>query len=146
MERADLSPGYAVPANIRSSRLDAGVKAIRRSSADRGSLEGVADLEERVRQAPLFEHPHRRCLLARTPYSAVGELSRLSITPSLGWPDDHAWCVATEIDFDSTLVGCSKECASALLTDDRLKLWRYNLKIDSTSMEIFSTCSRDVDL
>ncbi|SEB49745.1 hypothetical protein SAMN04489806_0863 [Paramicrobacterium humi] len=28
-------------------------------------------------------------------------------SPSLLWPDDHAWLLATEIDFDSTLVGGS---------------------------------------
>jgi hypothetical protein len=26
-------------------------------------------------------------------------------SPNLWWPDDRAWCVATEIDFDSTLIG-----------------------------------------
>jgi len=45
----------------------------------------------------------------------------LSITPSLVWPDDRAWCVATETDFDSTLVGCSEECAEALVADERLE-------------------------
>ncbi len=32
----------------------------------------------------------------------------------------HA-CVATEIDFDSTVVAASEECAAALLADDRLE-------------------------
>ena len=26
-------------------------------------------------------------------------------SPSLFWPEDHTWCVATEIDHDSTLIG-----------------------------------------
>lgn len=25
-------------------------------------------------------------------------------SPSIVWPDDHSWVLATEIDFDSTLV------------------------------------------
>ena len=30
-------------------------------------------------------------------------------SPSIFWPTDHAWCVATEIDYDSTLVGGTRE-------------------------------------
>lgn len=33
------------------------------------------------------------------------------------WPDDHAWCVANEIDFDFTCVG-----GSPALIDDLLRL------------------------
>lgn len=35
--------------------------------------------------------------------------------PQLIWPDDRAWFVGSEIDFDSTLVGCSREVADAVL-------------------------------
>ena len=34
--------------------------------------------------------------------------------PSMWWPSDRAWCVATEIDLDSTYVGGSRECIAAL--------------------------------
>lgn len=37
------------------------------------------------------------------------------------WPSDHSWCLATEIDWDSTLVACSGEVADALLADRRLE-------------------------
>jgi len=37
------------------------------------------------------------------------------------WPDDQAWCVGSEIDFDSTLVAASEECADALLADTTLE-------------------------
>ena len=36
-------------------------------------------------------------------------------TPNMWWPDDRAWFVGTEIDFDSTLVACDAACADALL-------------------------------
>ncbi len=87
---------------------------------------GLTDLAALVDQAPWFRHPYREYLLARAPISAVAELSRfpLDITPSLAWADDHAWCVATEIDFDSTIVAASEECAAALLGDDRLEALR----------------------
>jgi hypothetical protein len=83
----------------------------------------LAEVAERANSAPRFEHPGRSYLLAISPTSAIFELSRppLGITPSLVWPDDRAWCVTTEIDFDSTLVGCSEECAAALVANDRLE-------------------------
>jgi len=40
---------------------------------------------------------------------------------SLWWPDDQAWCVATEIDFDWTYVGGSKECVAAVLSSPALE-------------------------
>ena len=36
-------------------------------------------------------------------------------TANLWWPDDRAWCVATEIDFMSTYVGGSRRCVQALV-------------------------------
>lgn len=30
-------------------------------------------------------------------------------SPTLWWPDDRAWCVATEVDFHSTYLGRSAE-------------------------------------
>lgn len=44
-------------------------------------------------------------------------------SPSLWWPADRAWCVATEIDFMWTYVGGSEACIEALLGDDRLEAW-----------------------
>lgn len=35
--------------------------------------------------------------------------------PQLVWPADHAWCVASEIDFDSTIVGGSRTLVDAIL-------------------------------
>ncbi|MEX0874146.1 MAG: hypothetical protein WD646_05445 [Actinomycetota bacterium] len=39
-------------------------------------------------------------------------------TPNMWWPQDRAWFVGTEIDFDSTLVACGGTCAQALLGSD----------------------------
>ena len=89
------------------------------------SSEAAAD---KVRRSPKFHHPARGYLLARGPCSAVCELTRppLLVTPSIAWPDDHAWCVASEIDFDSTLVAASRKCADALLADDQLETVEVN--------------------
>jgi len=42
--------------------------------------------------------------------------------PQLWWPDDRAWCVATDIDLDSTYVGGSKDCIARLLAEPSLEV------------------------
>lgn len=45
-----------------------------------------------------------------------------SVSASLVWPRNRAWCVATDIDWDSTLIaGDDDEVVEALLADDRLE-------------------------
>lgn len=41
--------------------------------------------------------------------------------PSLVWPDDRAWALVTEVDFDSTVVGGTPELIAAILADPRLE-------------------------
>jgi hypothetical protein len=42
-------------------------------------------------------------------------------SPNLIWPEDRAWFLASEIDFDSTLVGGSKALVRRLLEDRRFE-------------------------
>ena len=42
-------------------------------------------------------------------------------SPSIWWPDDRAWCVATEVDFDWTYVGGSNSCVAAVLAHPSLE-------------------------
>jgi hypothetical protein len=44
-------------------------------------------------------------------------------SPNLFWPNDRAWCVASEIDFDSTLVGGTTELVDAVLGNPALDAW-----------------------
>lgn len=41
-------------------------------------------------------------------------------SPSLVWPDDHAWVLVTEIDWDSTIVAGTADLVAALVADPRL--------------------------
>lgn len=43
--------------------------------------------------------------------------------PSLIWPSDHSWLVASEVDFDSTLVGGSAELIEAIIESPALEAW-----------------------
>ena len=40
---------------------------------------------------------------------------------NLIWPPDHSWCIATDIDWDSTLVAGAPTLADRLLADPRLE-------------------------
>jgi hypothetical protein len=46
------------------------------------------------------------------------------LSPNLFWPQDHAWCVASEIDLYCTLVAGSEALAQTLVGDPRLEAWR----------------------
>jgi hypothetical protein len=51
------------------------------------------------------------------------ELDWLGRSPNLFWPADRSWCVATEIDFDSTLVAGSSELVGAIVDAPELDSW-----------------------
>lgn len=75
--------------------------------------------------SPRLRLPHRDHLLfagtlSPTPFFRDGPWAQ---SPNLFWPADHAWCVGTEIDFDSTLVGGSAELVAAVLADPGLEAW-----------------------
>ena len=48
---------------------------------------------------------------------------RIPQSPSLFWPDDRTWCVATEIDFESTLVAGSAQLIDQILNSASLDAW-----------------------
>ncbi len=43
--------------------------------------------------------------------------------PNLIWPADHTWLVASEVDFDSTLVGGSAKLIDAIIQSPLLEAW-----------------------
>ena len=44
-------------------------------------------------------------------------------SPNLFWPDDRRWCIATEIDFDSTLLGGPTDLINDALRREDLEAW-----------------------
>jgi hypothetical protein len=73
--------------------------------------------------------PQRSMVLFRGPLDAV----TTSFTElgdqraSLWWPEDRAWCVATDVDLMSTYVGGSVECVAAILGELRLESFRISV-------------------
>jgi hypothetical protein len=69
-------------------------------------------------EGPRVRLPGRDYILFHAPVAkAVG----WEDGPNLWWPDDHAWCVASEIDFPYTYVGGSQELVDAIVRDPALE-------------------------
>jgi hypothetical protein len=86
---------------------------------------GWADLDSAIRKHPTFQLPHRAYHLARGKITSAttseGAVGGAHLAASLWWPDDHAWCVATDIDLDSTYIGGSESCIEELLSNPALE-------------------------
>jgi len=80
---------------------------------------------EKPTDRPTFTLPHRGYYLARGPLASaldtVYGATWAYLSASIWWPDDRAWCVATEVDFDWTYVGGTTECIAAILSSPDLE-------------------------
>ena len=43
-------------------------------------------------------------------------------SPSFFWPADHTWCAATEVDYDSTIIGGTRELIDQLCASQKLEV------------------------
>ncbi len=83
-------------------------------------------------RGPRVSLPNRNYFLFDGPLDAATELgwtigdAFFPQSPNLFWPQDHAWCVASEIDLHCTLVAGSQLLAESLVTDSRLEAWRVD--------------------
>jgi hypothetical protein len=90
---------------------------------------------ERYRHVQRVKTPERAYVLYRGPLDAVTSFHWGWIwqSPNLWWPDDRAWCVATEIDLPETYLGGSQACIDRVLADDLLEAiqTRIDARVDS---------------
>lgn len=81
--------------------------------------DGFGSSPERWRASPLVPMPNRSMyLFAGSPRDIGSSFNRPEYwhqTANLWWPDDRAWCVATDIDLMTTYVGGSRAAIDALL-------------------------------
>jgi hypothetical protein len=93
--------------------------------------DGWAALLADIRKHPTFQLPNRAYHLAfGTITAATTSASAVSgehVPANLWWPDDHAWCVATDIDLDSTYIGGSESCIDELLSNPDLEAARVSV-------------------
>ena len=96
-------------------------------------------LSDEISRGVRLELPHRGHVLFRAGVSELADprwvenvpwrerdpeeigLPLAAHSPSLVWPDDHAWILVTEVDYDSTVVGGTADLVAALCADPRLE-------------------------
>lgn len=89
---------------------------------------------DEVIRGPRLRHPARNYLLFAGPLIAARQIGWQSSwnaffpqSPNLFWPEDRSWCVATEIDFDSTIVAGDERLVASLLAAPDLEVWRVSV-------------------
>lgn len=87
----------------------------------------VSDIAARLAAGPRLRHPGRNYLVLAGALAEAHTIADLvgarpwALSGNLVWPSDHAWCVGTEVDLDSTVVGCSRTAADEILSSDDLE-------------------------
>lgn len=85
---------------------------------------GGLDMIEELNDVAKVRIPQRAYYLLRGPLESVPALAVAGSpwkAPNLWWPHDRSWCVATDIDLDSTYVGGTRKCIDAVLCDPALE-------------------------
>jgi hypothetical protein len=83
-----------------------------------------AQINESFVTKPLLTLPHREFVVFSGQLSAILEDEvAIVVAPSLMWPADRTWYVASEYDFDSTLVGGSEDLIRDLDDSPDLETW-----------------------
>lgn len=116
-----------------------------------GIWEGFGDLPYLGSlRPPRLPMPNRAMILLGGPLAALREVSLSESwyreprpefraifyrSPSLWWPDDRSWCVATDVDLNSTYIGASVDCVRALASDEQLEI----LAVDAEQTITFDT-------
>lgn len=81
-----------------------------------------APIPAEVRAGPRVRLPERDYYLYSGPLdAALAFVDSGGQTPNLFWPDDRAWCAASEIDLSSTYVAGSRLLAAELVEDHRIE-------------------------
>ncbi|GAA2025978.1 hypothetical protein WDZ16_01355 [Pseudokineococcus marinus] len=100
-----------------------------------GTVELAPAYPRDVLDGPRLHLPGREYLLFTGPLASAGHLGRRvpalvtgdegtwlwRQSPNLLWPSDHSWCLATEVDLDSTVVGGPAALVDALLASPALE-------------------------
>lgn len=105
---------YAVPAGLRGRMVTALRRRRHRKAQQDPSV--IDDL-------PLLRTEGREYVVFTGSFDAAATMAQWPWrqSPNVWWPADRAWCVATEIDFDSTVVGGSRDLVDRILASPHLE-------------------------
>lgn len=144
---AELNDGSRPLYAIEGSRLWAWLMRGRaRREIERQQRESLRpEIRAAVERGPHLQWPGREMILCATSCDELSEPSWAeraglglhpgfppSISPQLLWPADHAWIVASEIDWDSTIVAGSRSLVDAVLADERFEAYAVDEEADLT--------------
>lgn len=142
----ELTGGSAFYA-MEGSRLWAWLmRRLARREAERQHQESLRpEIRAAADRGPHLEWPGRKMILCATSCDELSDPSRAegaglglhpgfppSISPQLLWPADRAWVVASEIDWDSTIVAGSRSLVDTVLADVRLEAYEVDEDADLT--------------
>jgi hypothetical protein len=92
---------------------------------------------------PTFALPGRGYRLFGGPVDAATRIGRWVTadwfdpqSPSIFWPEDHRWCVATEVDADTTLIGGSRALVDEVVNSqllEALPIARHASRLDTVN-------------
>ena len=125
----DMPPSEGEIPAAEAERLVANLRPFT-STPDRCYLalwEGFGVPELRAFDAfPRLRVPHRAYFVFLGPIDAVATLTLGDFhqRPNLWWPEDRAWCVATDIDLFETDIAGTDACIQRLLADPDLEIYR----------------------
>lgn len=89
-----------------------------------GVWEGFNLTSSQTKPTSSFGPLERRYLLFGAPLRAITasfSLPPLHQSANLWWPEDRAWCVATEVDFMTTYIGGTEEAIRAIVESPHLE-------------------------
>ena len=95
-----------------------------------GIWEGVGWIEPKEVRAPRLRSPARTHLVFEGDTDLLDHVGWIGFdgrlvqeSPSVIWPADQAWFVATDVDQESTYVGGTEALIKALMADPGLEVW-----------------------
>jgi hypothetical protein len=96
---------------------------------------GYGSWENRATRGPLMRGwGGRDYLLFSAPKAPIGAWPGMHDSwpqsANLIWPSDHSWCIATEIDWDSTLIAGEIAMTDEILADTRLEAFEVSYDDD----------------
>lgn len=114
------------------------IREQQRSDAERALRDAAV---QRGLQGPVFEWPGRSFHLMTASVRLFADPAWLDAadletwpgaghTPQMLWPEDRAWVLATEIDWDATIVAGSRDLVERIVADDRFEAFEVGVDDD----------------
>ena len=91
--------------------------------------EGHTNLDDVREHAERMRAGWMEMFLIADSITAAGNRFRNLLSPNLWWPQDRAWCVATEIDLMTSYVGGFRQCIDAILASAELEAFEVSAEM-----------------